>query len=379
MKILVLETRKLSYGSSSFFLAKICGALRARGHEAIHRVITDVEADSALLESFIGKSFDAVIDINSILPLVCDEDGARYLDGIDAPFFNFIVDHPMHVHEYLNVKLERYYVICLDRCHKEYVEKYYPHIKGVKAVPLGGARAGGDVRFEDRKHGILFPATYTPPSYYRSILKDEGLLGRADRILSRILDGDARPVHEMYMEDAGLCEKNFADGMYAARCIDRYIRDYFRERAVEEILCAGFQIDAVGARWEMYGGRGRGGLKIYGGRSYAEALEMISDAKIVLNAQPLFIQAPHDRVFNAMANGAAVLTDSCEYIEKKYARDMLLYDRISPKESISKLSDAIRDGDLLKKMASRLKECAEASETWEDRCGRIERFIKRAL
>ena len=84
MKILILETRKLSYGSSSVFLMMICDILREYGADVIHCIINDPEEDSVLLESFTGKHFDAVIGMNSILPLAeCDT--GRYLNSIDAP------------------------------------------------------------------------------------------------------------------------------------------------------------------------------------------------------------------------------------------------------------------------------------------------------
>ena len=76
LKILILETRKLSYGSSSVFLTLICGILRENGADVIHCIINDPEADSVLLESFSGKSFDAVIGMNSILPL-CDNESLK--------------------------------------------------------------------------------------------------------------------------------------------------------------------------------------------------------------------------------------------------------------------------------------------------------------
>ena len=60
LKILILETRKLSYGSSSVFLKLVCGILREKGANVTHCIINDPEADSVLLESFSGKSFDEI-------------------------------------------------------------------------------------------------------------------------------------------------------------------------------------------------------------------------------------------------------------------------------------------------------------------------------
>ncbi len=222
MKILILETRKLSYGSSSVFLMMICDILREYGADVIHCIINDPEEDSVLLESFTGKHFDAVIGMNSILPLAeCDT--GRYLNSIDAPFINFIADHPMHVHNCLNVKLERYYVICLDKFHKEYIDRYYPHIKKTVAIPLGGIKEPGykpgSKEFAKRKYHIFFPATYTPPSYYRQVMEDENIIytKQADEIIHSIMEGDTSPIHDLYRNITSWKEERFAARMTQAK------------------------------------------------------------------------------------------------------------------------------------------------------------------
>lgn len=383
MKILILESRKLSYSSSGVFLMKICDILREYGAEVIHCIINNAEAESDLLESFINQRFDAVIDINSILPLAeCDY--GRYLDCIDAPFINIIVDHPMHVHEYLNVRLKRYYVICLDKYHKEYIEKYYPHIKKAVAIPLGGISVDegckeiyAEKNKSSKKYHILFPATYTPPEYYKSVMEEINVkyLNYAEGILSAVLNGSNTPVHDMYKNIVQCSDERFAAEMYKARYIDRYIRDYFRDAVISELLGAGFKVDVAGARWDMYDGKYKDRLVIHGECSYVEMLKMTAVSQIVLNVQPLFNEAPHDRIFNAVANNAAVLTDTCEYIEKRYSKDMLIYDKANLHDSIEGLCDVINDTEKLNEMSARLKNEAEG-ESWEKRCECILEFIR---
>lgn len=387
VKILILETRKLSYNSSGVFLSNICTILKEYGVDVTHCIINNPEKDSTLLESFIGKSFDAVLDVNSILPLAeCDY--GRYLDCIDAPFINFIVDHPMHVHEYLNIKLKRYYVICIDKYHKEYIEKYYPHIIKTVAIPLGGIKANTNTdidsysysQFKKRKYHIFFPATYTPPSYYRQVMEENNIsyIAQAEQILQEILDGRTAPIHELYKSITSWKDERFALRMYKARFIDRYIRDYIRDKVVEALLLEGFKLDVAGARWEMYNSSGKDRLIIHKPYSYTELPSIMSNAKIVLNVQPLFTEAPHDRVFNAMLNGAAVLTDTCSYIEKNYKDSMLIYDKGSLKESISALKDTLNDTHKLYTMVKDLRQTA-TDETWEDRCRHIVEFVENII
>ena len=109
---------------------------------------------------------------------------------------------------------------------------------------------------------------------------------------------------------------------------------------------------------------------------YADIPAIMADSQVVLNVQPLFTEVPHDRIFNAMANGAAVLTDTCSYIEENYKDYVMLFDKGNPKESIENLKGLLSDTDKLYQMAEKLNQAAE-SETWQDRCQKIMEFINK--
>lgn len=79
-----------------------------------------------------------------------------------------------------------------------------------------------------------------------------------------------------------------------------------------------------------------------------------------------------------MLNGAAVLTDTCSYIEKNYKDSMLIYDKGSLKESISALKDTLNDTHKLYTMVKDLRQTA-TDETWEDRCRHIVEFVENII
>lgn len=56
LKILILETRNLSYGSSSVFLALISDILKGHGEDVTHCIINDPEADSLCLKALQAKA-----------------------------------------------------------------------------------------------------------------------------------------------------------------------------------------------------------------------------------------------------------------------------------------------------------------------------------
>ena len=75
---------------------------------------------------------------------------------------------------------------------------------------------------------------------------------------------------------------------------------------------------------------------------------------------------------------AAVLTDTCSYIEENYKDYVMLFDKRNLKESIEGIKEIMGDADRLYKMAEKLNQAAE-SETWQDRCQRIIEFIRKII
>ncbi|MBQ1902605.1 MAG: hypothetical protein II169_08685, partial [Lachnospiraceae bacterium] len=157
MKVLLISSRELCYFSGSFFLdriqeelEKICDVERVEFSE------TNLDALQACLE----KRYDAVLDINSKLPYLVMDDGSRFLDQLQAPFYNYILDHPLYHHPGLVFPLKDYHAIAIDKRHQAYMKQYYPHLKTVEYLPLGGTADLHPVDYKDRRIDLLFAGTY---------------------------------------------------------------------------------------------------------------------------------------------------------------------------------------------------------------------------
>lgn len=147
--ILIFCTRSLCYFSGEFFARELAEIFQNKGDRVETVLLPDEPGSTAatrdlsqfeILEKYIGKTYDAVIDFNSFLPYLTDDDGTPILDEIDAPFYNYLLDHPLYHHPGLSYKLRDYNVICIDKKHAAYVRKYYPHIKKILYQPLPGAK-----------------------------------------------------------------------------------------------------------------------------------------------------------------------------------------------------------------------------------------------
>ena len=87
----------------------------------------------------------------------------HFIDMIEAPFFDYIVDHPLYHDPILKQPVKNLNVICIDRDHADYVRKYYPHIKKVSFLPVPVGIHSSLMPFERRRNTLLFTGSYYPP------------------------------------------------------------------------------------------------------------------------------------------------------------------------------------------------------------------------
>lgn len=366
-------------------------ALVRLGHEvAVFSLAEDIESQQEELEELSAHSFQAIFDVNSLLPFLCSDEGALYLNRFDAPFFHLIVDHPMHVHLSLQAPVKRHCVICLDRFHRDYLKRYYPHLEAVLYLPFGGIAAddftglsawpdeeGADLfaSAPERIYDILFPATYTPLSYYRERMEIEEpeYPDIADSILEEYRRGSLRPLDELFLERFGSDGEFCAMKMHRARHIDRYIRQWYRDFILGTFLEAGFTVDVTGFRWELYDGVGKENLRIHPPSRYPDQLQMLSKSKITLNVQPLFLDGMHDRIPNAMMNRSVILSDTCEYQREHFlsGRDGLFFDKNHPEEIIPTVRELLKSPEQMREMAEHGAKKIRESHTWYHRIGAL--------
>lgn len=386
--VLICESRNLSYGSSGFILRQIRRALEERGIEVIHFRLAQDQANLDELEGFVGASFDAVLDINSHLPLIIMEDGSYLLDHVDAPFFNYIVDHPLHLHPILSSPVVNHHVICLDTEHQSYLERYYPNICSCHVLPIAASKSNIDKPFRERSWQFYFPGTYVPLSEYEEKLEKRNprLLFLAQEYL-RIAETEhfmtipewiqsVLPVEYSSASGRGEEKLSVAERLHLdCRYVDRYVRERYRHQMIEKVLTAGISIHVTGAYWEHYEGRGAQNLCIHPACTYSETLEHMSDSQIVLNVQPLFVHAPHDRILCGMVNGAVVFTDHCTYLQKhlKAGKEYISYDIHAANAGLKMLQKMLRNPVALEEMAAAGQAFVSRHFLWSDWC---EQFVE---
>lgn len=361
-KILLVNSRELCYYSGSFFLQQMCEALRNVGEDAEYVTLSDEDDFIAFMDR-VGKSYKAIIDINSQMPYMILEDDSRLLNRIDAPFYNYIVDHPLYHHPGLVFPIDNYHAIGIDKRHVKYMKDYYPHLKSVGFLPMGATEPSHKVDYKKRRIPLLLTATYENE---QGILQDfkklaagleegrfdinyEGnykqdtkaekigyktaynncgdvkLSGRGKlfydlgiNLAETMLSGPVERTMEECLADI-ISQEDLMEGKYFTRefpvlmnylfLIDKYVRNVHRRRVVEEIVKSGQDITVAGAGWEMTALGDYARANLIGQVQMMDVFELMGNAKTVLDINPLFVEGVHDRVTSAMAAGAYVISD----------------------------------------------------------------------
>lgn len=161
-KVLIFSSREICYSSSNFFAYQLGAAFEELGFTADICELSPEEDLDAKLEPLLGETYRVVVDFNSMLPRMELEDGTPYLDKLNGPFFDYILDHPLFHYTGLTSGVKNLHALVLDEAQAAYVKKYYSKVGSVHMLPLGATKALYEGE-KERECRILFPGTYDSP------------------------------------------------------------------------------------------------------------------------------------------------------------------------------------------------------------------------
>lgn len=323
-----------------------------------------------------------------------DENGQLMVDVLGLQVVNIIVDHPYHYHSFLidqiENRLDRYTQVCIDKAHIEYMQKYFPMVKLGPFMPSGGTSFAGDKSvdtgeqnvnaayvtnaknvekqgemenadwtklWQQRFYDVVFAATYVCPDYfdvfierngeeyalfYRSVLKE--VMEDANKRLEDVMR------RRLIEEIPEITEDELRETLGHMQFLDYYVRYKRREELIIKLALANIKIDIFGSGWEdlpleEYSEKQkeiiRRNLILHPYVTSEECLEIFTKTKFVLNVLPCFHDGAHDRIFNAMQNGAICVTDSNRYLDTMLVdeENALLYNWEELEKLIEKLTD----------------------------------------
>lgn len=322
-RVLIIHTRELCYFSGSYFLAKISEALEREGVEVRLVEVSEEDSDFDVLESLVGEQFDAIIDINSKLPYLELDDGIRFLDKFECPFFNYIVDHPLYHYTGLSFPIKNYHAIGIDKSHTQFMSDYFPGLQSVSFLPIAGSQSINSIDYYDKDIDVLFMGTYENiDEQYAFLVKQPPLEQQLVKWLIERLDDmscgiNNVPIESLIREYLRLNDQTLLDykvdsiARLANHCYlaDKIVRSSKRLRIVSQLGKSGVPLTVVGSGWNNTNIAEFDNIKVRPPVDMAVSFEYIRRAKIFLDINPLFPNGLHDRVPSAMANHALAISD----------------------------------------------------------------------
>lgn len=321
-KIIVFSSREICYQSSIFFANQMADAFEDLGFDVQVREFDEHDDLDAVFGPLYGQKYRLLLDFNSTITRMVEEDGTPVLDKLDGPFFDYILDHPLFHYNCLNADLKNLNGIFLDEAQEAYVKRYYPRVKKTLTMPLGAAEAvtGGKKMETDT---VLFMGTYDRPDkiYEMVDLSPEPLRSYMKELIEMRIEDPVLPMEEAFGQllkahGEKLPDDKFALFMNAMYSVDAYIRDYFRKAAVDELVRAKIPVRLVGEGWEKYESCNETYVTREKAVVFGLSFEKIAHEDVLLNVSPFFNHGAHDRIFAGMANHCTVLTDQNPYLER---------------------------------------------------------------
>ena len=317
-KILMIQGES-QYDAISCFMNDLADGFRQLGCRV--DILGGITKD-ALDRTIYFEEYDVVLSFFGITSVLYDAINRNP----NTLLFLFLVDHPYYRYDWLAEQHRNLIVSCIDRNHCNFLQKYYKNIDAVQFVPHGGNLSEKPPKpFADREIDVAFFGTCSASNEYKSIVDQmsEDIMKIMDATIARVMQGECIPAEEILIQELRsggieLSEAQLLELFVVLAFADTYIRAKQREKLILHLAKSGLEVHVYGNGWEKDELAQYENIKCHGAVSYTEALDIMTNTKIVINKMPLFLDGSHERVFTAMLNGAVCCTDESGYWKQEF-------------------------------------------------------------
>lgn len=349
------------------------------GYEIFDFDLEQSAVSLGLLYQYIQESsIAAMIAFNSAFFGMAAPSGENIWEVLGIPCVNIFVDHPYWYHNILMRMPANGIILCIDRNHMSYVDRFYPNIASNGFIAHGGIMLSSTYRqISERKIDVLYAGSLLAdyirqPDFSGWDFPAEQI---CDRSIEYLLAHPEETIESVIERQLGLADITLTDEelrRFISSCvhIERVVSSHYREQIVGSVARAGISLELYGDGWSKCEWVKLPNVR-YGGRvAPEEILEKMEDSKIVLNTLPWFRDGSHERVFNAMLCGAVAVSETSRYLEEVLPADAWVPFDLSAEslqELPQRITDLLADESRLQEIASAGHELAASAHTWKAR------------
>ena len=221
------------------------------------------------------------------------------------------------------------------------------------------------IPWEDRDIDLLLTGSlFLPPEAQKAAWCDHG--AAVERKLNDIADlvcSDlARPLEESVREVLGE-DVDFETLYPYMKTVDDYIRNALRVDSIVALAYLRPTVDGPG--WKAYNDKLLL-VRFLEEKSIKDAVKISGRARVILNPFPGYNDS-HERVFNAMASGCAVISSRSVYYESEFSSENIFFLPNCGLDMQSALTDLMVDNDRIQVMAASGQRRVLNAHTWMHR------------
>lgn len=330
----------------------------------------------------------AVITFNNLgynLDLQSDE---NVWEAYCIPYVDILMDHPFHYGKPIENAPSTAILLCVDRNHVKYIRRFYKNISRVDFLPHAGVELGSKHKpLKDRNIDVLYAGAlpiYTVAKMIpdlNSIPEVDGA-AMAQEVLGELVRHPEKTTEaaiESYIQSkrGDISDERLKEIIVQMRFLDSYATSFFREQSVRILVENGIRVTAYGTGWDQCEWSDNSYLT-YGGKVLApQILPLMNDSKIVLNTMTWFKAGAHDRIFNGMLSGAAVVTDDSTYLRREFTdgRELSMFALSEIATLPERVFDLFGHMERAQQMADCGYQAAKENHMWKNRAEYIEEVI----
>ena len=381
-KVLVYVT-ELGHPSMKRITHDIAQGFAQLGTEVVLADINDFDSMYGARQLLLNGEINFSVGVNETGKHMVYDDGKCIYGSIDIPYVSVMLDAPYNVAtDNIAFPCRNHYVCLLDKTHQEALKICYPktNFVGSMLLPLGGSSNGNEeaIFSNDRPLDVVYSASIYHGGDFKPAWMEDDTSPFIVAILIDVVDYMlANPVSMLDAFKVVLEER----GLYGPEYIHKftpymfslffYVKHRRRYNAVELLAKEGITVDVYGSGWEWVPFADK--LRLHGEVDYEEVLDAFTKTKVVFQDQAEFNNGGHDRVFTAMLNGAAVVSEYSTYLERKFEvnKDIFLFDWKDTRSQLQIIKELISNESLRLSTAISAYGKASSQHRWVNRAASI--------
>lgn len=328
------------------------------------------------LSRYIGKSFQAIIGMQTYLFSVRMKNGSYLHDQISGPKYNFVFDHPLWMyHQFQNVPKD-ITILTLDWDYASYIRRYDQ--LNAFFLPPGGIQAA--FVQQERLYDVVFIGSFIDNS--KNIFEKLHQQKRPMRFLINRFWLIMRKKPYISVEDAlrqalfstgckcAISDRQFMELCYELREYVLYLSQYYRKKLIKTLVNSGIRVDVFGTSWKFCALRNNPNFMWHNkDLGMQECLAVWQQSKISLNIMSCHKNAITERIANSMLQKAVVCTEHNPYLESQFQNeiDILFYDLAHLTELPERIAKILENKKQLKMIGENGYRKAEKLHTWDCR------------